>query len=249
VSAAPEAPSGASPGYRKIALGVALAALVIAFFALGGHRYLSLDAVKTNRDALLAFTHEHYLAALAIAFVTYVGATALSLPGGLVLSLTMGFLFGRWVGTALVVFAATIGATLVFLAARYLFADAARRRMGALGEKISAGFTENALNYLLFLRLVPLFPFFLVNLAPAFTNIRLGTFVVGTFIGIIPATFVYVNLGETLGRIDSLSGLVSIETVGAFVLLGVLALVPVLVRKWRAARVAEGRRAAPRVYK
>ena len=151
---------------RKIALGAALAIVIIAFFVLEGHRYLSLDTVKTNRDALLAFTHEHYVAALAIAFVTYVGATALSLPGGLVLSLTMGFVFGRWVGTVLVVFAATIGATLVFLAARYLFADAARRRIGALGEKISAGFTENALNYLLFLRLVPLFPFFLVNLAP-----------------------------------------------------------------------------------
>ncbi len=92
----------------------------------------------------------------------------------------MGFLFGRWVGTVLVVVAATIGATLVFLAARYLFADAARRRMGALGEKINAGFTENALNYLLFLRLVPLFPFFLVNLAPAFTSISVRTFVVGT---------------------------------------------------------------------
>ena len=103
---------------------------------------------------------------------------------------------------------------------------------------ISAGFTENALNYLLFLRLVPLFPFFLVNLAPAFTNIRLGTFVLGTFIGIIPATFVYVNLGETLGRIDSLSGLVSIETIGAFVLLGILALVPVFIKKWRGARAA-----------
>ena len=202
MSSAREGPPAASPGYRKIALGVALAALVIAFFALGGHRYLSLDAVKTHRDALLAFTREHYLAALAIAFATYVGAT------------------------------------LVFLAARYLFADAARRRMGALGEKISAGFTENALNYLLFLRLVPLFPFFLVNLAPAFTNIRLVTFVVGTFVGIIPATFVYVNLGETLGRIDSLSGLVSVQTVGAFVLLGLLALVPVLVRKWRASRTA-----------
>ena len=105
--------------------------------------------------------------------------------------------------------------------------------MGALGEKINAGFTENAMSYLLFLRLVPLFPFFLVNLAPAFTDIRLATFVAGTFIGIIPATFVYVNLGETLGRIDSLSGLVSRETIGALVLLGLLALVPVLVRKWR----------------
>jgi uncharacterized membrane protein YdjX (TVP38/TMEM64 family) len=223
-------------GYRKWALGGILAALLVAFFALGLGRYLSLDAVKANRDSLLTFTHEHYVAALAIAFLTYVVATALSLPGGLVLSLTMGFLFGRLAGTLLVVVAATIGATLVFLAARYLFAGAARRRMGALGEKINAGFTENALNYLLFLRLVPLFPFFLVNLAPAFTDIRLATFVAGTFVGILPATFVYVNLGETLGRIDSLSGLVSRETIGALVLLGLLALVPVFVRKWRSAR-------------
>src|SRR6185369_15134021 len=159
----------------------------------GGQRFLSLDAVKANRDALLAFADAHFALALAVGFLVYAGAVAFSLPGGLVLSLTMGFIFGRWVGTVLVVFAATIGATLVFLAARYLFADAARRRMGELGAKISAGFTENALNYLLFLRLVPLFPFFLVNLAPAFTNIRLGTFVLGTCIGIIPATFVYVN--------------------------------------------------------
>lgn len=224
--------------YRMIALFSTLAALVIVFFALEGHRYLSLDVVKAHRDTLLSFARAHYPAALAIAFVTYVGTTALSLPGALVLSLTMGFIFGRWVGTVLVVFAATIGATLLFLAARYLFADAAHRRLGRLGERISAGFTENAFNYLLFLRLVPLFPFFLVNLAPAFTNIRLGTFVAATFIGVIPATFVYVNLGETLGRIDSLSGLISTETIGAFVLLGLLALVPVFVRKWRAARAA-----------
>jgi len=219
--------------YRRLALAAVFIAAIVAFFALGGQRYLTLDAIKSNRDALLSFADEHYAAALAIAFLTYVGATALSLPGGLVLSLTMGFIFGRWVGTALVVIAATIGATLVFLAARYLFAAAARRRMGTLGEKINAGFTANALNYLLFLRLVPLFPFFLVNLAPAFTNIRLSTFVVGTFFGIIPATFVYVNLGQTLGRIDSLKGLVSIETFGAFALLGILALVPVFTKKRR----------------
>jgi len=232
-------PPDASRRFRRIALGATFVVAIAAFFALGGQRYLTLDAVKVHRDALLAFAGEHYAAALAIAFLTYVGATALSLPGGLVLSLTMGFIFGRSVGTVLVVIAATIGATLVFLAARYLFADAARRRMGALGEKINAGFTENALNYLLFLRLVPLFPFFLVNLAPAFTSIRLSTFVLGTFIGIIPGTFVYVNLGQTLGRIDSLSGLVSVETIGAFVLLGIFALVPVFIRKWRSAHAAD----------
>jgi len=235
---APNAPPSAAAGNRgKLALLAAFVAVVVAFFALGGQHYLSLDAVKANRDALLHFTQEHFVAALAIAFLVYAGTVAFSLPGGLVLSLTMGFIFGRWVGTVLVVIAATVGATLVFLAARYLFADTARRRMGPLGAKISAGFTENAFNYLLFLRLVPLFPFFLVNLAPAFTNISLRTYVLGTLIGIIPGSFVYANLGQTLGRIDALSGLVSTETLGAFVLLGAFALVPVLVRKFRSSRL------------
>jgi len=156
-----------------------------------------------------------------------------------VLSLATGFVFGRWVGTVLVVIAATTGATILFLAARYIFADAARRRLGALGERINAGFTENAFNYLLFLRLVPAFPFFLVNLAPAFTSIPLRTFVLATFIGIVPGTFVFVNLGETLGRIDSLQGLVSWETLAAFALLGAFALVPVVLRKRASARTPD----------
>lgn len=215
----------------RILVAVVFAAVLVAFFALDGHRYLSLDTIKTNRDALLAYTQANFAQAAAIAFLVYVAATAFSIPGGILLSLTTGFLFGRWVGTVLVVFAGTIGATLLFLAARYVVADAARKRLGALGEKINAGFTENAFNYLLFLRLVPAFPFFLVNLAPALTTIPLRTFVLATFIGIIPGAFVFVNLGETLGRIDSLSGLVSWETLGAFALLGIFALIPILVRK------------------
>jgi uncharacterized membrane protein YdjX (TVP38/TMEM64 family) len=238
LSAEPGASPPATAGRAgKFALLAVFVIAIVAFFALDGERYLSLESVKANRDALLEFTHAHYVLALVIAFLVYAGAVAFSLPGGLVLSLTTGFIFGRWAGTLLAVLAATVGATLVFLAARYLFADAARRRMGALGEKISAGFTENAFNYLLFLRLVPVFPFFLVNLAPAFTNITLRTYVSGTLIGIIPGTFVYVNLGQTLGRIDSLSGLVSTETLGAFVLLGLFALVPVLLKKFRSSRV------------
>ena len=237
VNATPVDAPRAARGLRgRIALLAAVAIAAAAFFAFHGERYLTLEAVKANRDALLAFTGEHYAAALAIGFGVYVLATAFSIPGGLVLSLTMGFLFGRWVGTVLVVIAATIGATLLFIAARYLFADAARRRLGAVGEKINAGFTENALSYLLFLRLVPLFPFFLVNLAPAFTTIGVRTFAFGTLVGIIPGSFVLVNLGQTLGRIDSLSGLFSTETIVAFVLLGLLALTPVLVRKLRAPR-------------
>jgi len=234
---APEPASGGSR-WLKVALLVLFGGGIVAFFALGGQRYLTLETIKSNRDALLAFAQAHFVLALVIGFVVYAGAVAFSLPGGLLLSLATGFVFGRWVGTVLVVFAATAGATAVFLAARYIFADAARKRLGALGAKINAGFTENAFNYMLFLRLVPLFPFFLVNLAPAFTSIPLRTFVLATFLGIIPGTFVFVNLGQTLGRIDSLQGLVSVETLGAFALLGVFALVPILIRKYKSKSAA-----------
>jgi len=238
MAGAPEPQLQAAPGrpWLKVAIATVFVGGIVAFFVLGGQRYLSLDAVKANRDALVAFADRHFAAALAVTFVVYAGAIALSLPGGLVLSLTVGFVFGRWVGTALVVVAATLGATLVFLAARYLFAEAARKRLGALGEKINAGFTENAFSYLLFLRLVPLFPFFLVNLAPAFTSVPLRTYVLATLVGIIPGTFVYVNLGQALGRIDSLQGLVSRETLLAFGLLGLFALLPVAWKKWKARR-------------
>jgi len=224
--------------WLKLALLALFVGAIVVFFALGGQQYLTLETIKSHRDALLAFTEAHFVLALVIGFVVYAGAVAFSLPGALLLSLTTGFVFGRWVGTLLVVFAATAGATAVFLAARYIFADAARRRLGALGARINAGFTENAFNYMLFLRLVPLFPFFLVNLAPAFTSIPLRTFVLATFVGIIPGTFVFVNLGQTLGRIDSLQGLVSVETLGAFALLGVFALVPILIKKFKSKSAA-----------
>ena len=233
-------PKPARP-WGKLVIVALFVAAIAAFFAFGGQHYLSLETVKANRDALLSFTERHFVAALVIAFLVYVGAIALSLPGGLVLSLTMGFLFGRWVGTVLVVIAATVGATLVFMAARYLFADAARKRLGAIGERINAGFTENAFAYLLFLRLVPAFPFFLVNLAPAFTAISVRTYVLATLIGIIPGTFVYVNLGQTLGRIDSLQGLVSGPTLLAFGLLGLFALLPVAWKRVKSRRTGEAR--------
>jgi uncharacterized membrane protein YdjX (TVP38/TMEM64 family) len=220
----------------KVLLLVLILGALATFFALDGQRYLTLETMKANRDALLAFAGRHFAAALAIAFAVYAGTTALSLPGAAVLSLAVGFVFGRWIGTVLVVAAATVGATLVFLGARYLFADAARKRMGSIGERINAGFTQNAFAYLLFLRLVPAFPFFLVNLAAAFTAIPVRTYVLATLIGIIPGTFVYVNLGQTLGRIDSLQGIVSRETLVAFVLLGVLALAPVVWKRLKSGR-------------
>ena len=206
---------------------------VIAFFAFGGQKYLNLETLKANRDALIQYADQHYVLALVSAFFIYTISTALSLPGGLILSLAVGLVFGRWAGTALIVVAATLGATLVFLAARYLYADLARKKMAGLAQKINAGFTEDAFNYLLFLRLVPLFPFWLVNLAPAFTNISLKTYVTATAIGILPGTFVFANLGQSLGRISSTKELLTPPILGAFVLLGVFALIPVLYKKYK----------------
>ena len=207
---------------------------IIVFFALGGQRYLNLETLKANRDALIQYADQHYLSAFVIGFLIYTLSTALSLPGGLILSLAVGLVFGRWAGTVLIVLAATLGATLVFLAARYLFADIARKKMGGLAQKINEGFTQDAFNYLLFLRLVPLFPFWLVNLAPAFTNVSLKTYVTATAIGILPGTFVFANLGQSLGRVSSTKDLLTPPIIGAFVLLGVFALIPVLYKKYKA---------------
>jgi uncharacterized membrane protein YdjX (TVP38/TMEM64 family) len=234
--------TGKAPGggnkWIKLAIVAVFAGLITAFFAFGGQEYLRLETIKANRDALLAFASQRLALTVAIAFTVYVLAVMCSLPGALLLSLTCGFLFGRWLGTVVIVCAATLGATIVFIAARYLIADWARSRLGGVGQKINEGFSENAFSYMLFLRLVPAFPFFLVNLAPAFTSIKLSTYVLATAIGIIPGSFVFANLGETLATIDSLSGLVSKETLIAFALLGVLALVPIVIRKLRGRQAA-----------
>lgn len=205
-----------------------------AFFIFGGDQYLSLAALRDNRDALLSYTHDHYTQALLLALLIYAVATAMSFPGATVLSLAMGFLFGRWVGTVVILIAATLGATLVFLAARYLFAETMRKKLGSgLAAKLINGFNNDAFHYLLFLRLVPLFPFWLVNLAPAFTPIKLRTYIGATAIGILPGCFIFANLGQSLGRIESLQQLISFETLLAFGLLGLFALLPVVIKKLR----------------
>ncbi|HSI95140.1 MAG: TVP38/TMEM64 family protein [Methylophilaceae bacterium] len=223
----------------KALVALLLIGALAAFFALDGQRYLTLETLQQNRNALLEFTQQHYWKALLIAVAVYTAATAISVPGAVLLSLATGFLFGRWVGTGVIVISATIGAALVFLAARYLFADAMRAKLGGKLRELSDGFARDAFSYLLFLRLVPLFPFWLVNLAPAFTDIRLSTYVAATAIGIIPGAFVFANLGQSLGRIQSTAQLVSPETLGALALLGILALVPVLAKKFGHQKIGE----------
>jgi len=238
MSAASPPPAAEPRIHRWLRLGVlaAFVGAIVAFFALGGQQYLSLDAIREHRDALLAYTEAHYAQAVLLSFATFVAATLLCLPSGTILSLAFGLLFGRWVAALLLVTAGTFGSTLLFLGARYLYAAPLRRRLGAIGERVNEGFTRDAFHWMLFLRLTPIFPYFLVNLAPALTDIPLRTYVVATLIGIFPSTFIFANLGQTLGRIDSIQQLLAPETLIALALLGAFALLPIFVRQWRSKR-------------
>jgi uncharacterized membrane protein YdjX (TVP38/TMEM64 family) len=217
--------------WKKAGLAALMVTVLIVFITQGDR--FTFETLRENRAELLAFTRRNYVPMLVGATLAYMLATAISFPAGVLLTLTMGLLFGRWVGTAAVVLAASVGATLAFLAARYLFADAARRRMGPRLQRLARGFEKDAFNYILFVRLVPVFPFWLMNLVPAFTPVSARTFFVATAIGITPGTFVFVNLGESLGRIESPRDLVGADTLLALALLGALSLLPIAFKRFR----------------
>jgi uncharacterized membrane protein YdjX (TVP38/TMEM64 family) len=164
--------------------------------------------------------------------LTYVAVTGLSLPGAAILTLAGGFLFGALPGTLFVNLGATTGATLAFLVSRYLLRDWVEQKFGKWLGPVQQGFAKNAFGYLMTLRLIPLFPFFVVNLVSGLTRMNVGTYVVATSLGIIPGSFVYAYAGRQLGTINSLKDIASPGVIGAFVLLGLLALVPNLYKKW-----------------
>ena len=222
--------------WLKLLIASAFVGALAGFLASGGASYLTLDNVKQHASSLRAFAEAHYFTALALSFLIYVTAASLSLPSGTVLSLTFGFLFGRWVASALVVTAGTLGATILFLAARYLFGKAVRQKLGHVGESINQGFTHDGFSWLLFMRLMPVIPYFLVNLIPALTAIRVRTYMAATFVGILPSTLIVTNLGQALGNIDSTRALFTPEALIALSLLGLLALFPVLLHYLRAKR-------------
>ena len=220
----------------RIALLLVFGAAAFAFFYFDLKQYLSLEALKANRDWLLAYTESHYTSAVLIYIALYCLQTAFSLPGAAVFTLAGGFLFGAVLGTLYVNVAATSGATLAFLAARYVLRDWVERKFGDRLRPIQEGFERTAFSYLLTLRLIPLFPFVLVNLVAGLTRISVGTFVAATAIGIIPASFVFANAGRQLGSINALSEIASPRVLGAFALLGVLAIVPIIYRRCTAAK-------------
>lgn len=219
------------PHSGKLIMAAVLGLAISAFFWFDLSTYLTLETVQTHRDRLLAFTDEYQIAAIASFVVTYALVTGLSLPGATILTLVGGFLFGSVLGTALVNLGATGGATLAFLTARYLLRGWVEQTFGQKLGPIQEGFAKNAFSYLVTLRLVPLFPFFLVNLVSGLTRVRLGTYVMATALGIIPGSFVYAYAGRQLGAINSLKEIASPNVILAFTLLGLLALVPMLYRR------------------
>lgn len=209
------------------------------YFGFGLGEYLDFEVLARNREWLLDQVADNRIAATAAFLAIYAGAVALSVPGATLLTITGGFLFGIALGTAYAVVGATLGATLLFVLARGTFRELLSRKAGGYLKRLENGFKENALSYLLFLRLIPLVPFWLVNLVPALLDVPLRTFIVGTFVGIIPGTFVYTSVGNGLGAILDEGGrpdfglIFRPEILLPILGLAALALVPAAYRKIR----------------
>ncbi|MFL6846486.1 MAG: FAD-dependent oxidoreductase [Allosphingosinicella sp.] len=225
---------------RRILLLLLIVLAISAFFILDLGQYLTLDSLKARRDGLAALVEARPLVAIAAFFLVYVAVTALSLPGAAIMTLAAGAIFGLWRGTIIVSFASTIGASLAFLSSRYLLRDWVKRRFAGRVAAIDRGIEGDGALYLLSLRLIPAFPFFVVNLAMGLTAIRLALFYPVSQIGMLPGTLVYVNAGTQLARIERPSDVLSPMLIGSFVLLGLFP----LLAKW-----AVGRIRARRVYR
>lgn len=230
-------------GMRRWLPLILLLLAIAAGAALGLHRYLTIEALAKHRDWLLTeVTRLGPIAALAFILV-YAAVVALSIPGATVLTVTAGFLFGTWLGGLYALLAATAGSAIVFLIARTSLGGALERRAGPFLRNVEAGFRENAASYLLVLRLIPLFPFWLVNLVPAFFGVPLRTFVLASFVGMAPATFVYASLGDGLGAIiaagqsPDLGIIFQWRVLGPLLALAVLALLPVVYKRLKRSRV------------
>jgi uncharacterized membrane protein YdjX (TVP38/TMEM64 family) len=217
-------------GASKFRHGKLVVALVLMGIAFGTVFFFDPQnvfvMVKANRDRLLEFTEANYGAAAALFIVMYCVGVGFSLPIGAVMTVVGGFLFGAVFATVFVNVGATTGATLAFLVARYLLRDAVEQKFGKWIGPFQEGFSKNAFSYLMTLRLIPLFPFFVVNLVSGLTRVNVGTYIAATALGIIPGSFVYAYAGRQLGSINSLNEIASPNVIMALVLLGLLALVP-----------------------
>ncbi|HMT40225.1 TVP38/TMEM64 family protein [Sphingorhabdus sp.] len=206
---------------KRIALLALLAVAIAAYFWFDLGQYLSLDAFKAQQAQIIAAKDASPLLYIGGFFLIYVIVTALSLPGAAIMSLVAGALFGVVTGTIVVSFASSIGATLAFLSARFLLRDWVQSKFGERLKAIDDGIARDGAMYLFTIRLIPLFPFFVVNLLMGLTRIKTRTFYWVSQIGMLPATAVFVNAGTQISKVDSTAGLLSPTLIGSFVLLGI----------------------------
>lgn len=217
---------------KRVAIIIAIIALVSAFFVFHLDRFLTLESLKQSQSDFISFKTQSPWLVAGVGFVLYVIAAALSLPGALIMTLAMGALFGLGAGTLLVSFASTIGATFAFLASRFVFRDAVQRRFGGKLKAINDGITRDGALYLFTLRMVPLFPFFLINLLMGLTPMRTRTFYWVSQVGMLAGTLVFVNAGTQLAQLHSLSGILSPGLLISFALLGVFPMVSKKILTW-----------------
>ncbi len=227
---------------RFAPISVVVAGLAIAYM-MGWHEFLSLEYLVHSRTMLKQMVADHYFTAVLGFIAVYSLATAFSFPAASILTIFAGFLFGWLVGGAVSITGATIGATLIFLAARTAFRGVLRERIGGKVARLAKGFEENAFSFLFVLRLAPIFPFWVMNIAPALFNVPLRTYVAATFLGIIPGGLAYAYLGQGLdsvivaaakaGREVTIKDIVTTEIVIAFAVLALVAAIPAVVRKFR----------------
>lgn len=213
---------------KKWLLLITIAILGVAFFALDLNQLLTLDGVQRHLAQFEQWRSDGPLLVVALFFTVYVLVTALSLPGAAVMTLAAGALFGLWWGTLIVSFASTIGATCAFLVARYLLKETVQRRFGERLQALNHGVEKDGAFYLFTLRLVPLFPFFLINILMGLTTLRAVTFYWVSQVGMLAGTLVYVNAGTQLAQLDSLRGILSPAILFSFALLGIF---PLLAKK------------------
>lgn len=219
---------------RLIPLAVLLTALAI-FLLAGGGRYFNQDAAQALLRELDVWVSDNFLIAILIYALFYALAVSISVPGAVWFTIGAGFLFGPFEGTAVAVVGSTIGATIIFLAARYAFADWVRERFPSYVARLQKGFSRDAFTYVLILRLIPVLPFFGVNLATALLNVPLRAYVLGTLIGVIPLAYVYATLGATLGQVaggvPSLMELVTPELIAAMAVFAVVGFLPFIYKR------------------
>lgn len=229
-------------------------------FSQGWHKYLTLEQLALNLEVLQSFLIENYWVAIFSYIGIYILITALSIPGGAVVTIAGGLLFGWFIGTLSTVIGATLGATTIFLVAKTSLGNLLKAKAGPWLSQLEKGFQENALSYMFFLRLVPAFPFWLVNLAPAFLGVKLSTYIFTTFFGIIPGTLAFSYIGQGLESVITAqkqtyenclaekgaeggcvfgldaSSLVTTELIIALALLSVVALIPVVIKRLRSTK-------------